>query len=169
LGVLNSPCLITPSRVTLLQVNHDDILNMWERLHPRFRAGAKWYINAEVEQQLDKLAFTSNAATTEMMSPYVNYRPDGVMAVKGRPVVVTEFNEALGTVGDILLANFDDYLFWEKGAVEAAMSIHVQFLTDQTAFRFITRYDGQTALASALTPYKGTNTVSPFVALATTT
>jgi hypothetical protein len=49
------------------------------------------------------------------------------------------------------------------------MSIHVQFLTDQTAFRFIARYDGQTALASAITPYKGTATYSPFVTLSAST
>ena len=43
-----------------------------------------------------------------------------------------------------------------------------QFLTDETVFRFVYRCDGQPAIASALTPYKGTgNTLSPFVALAT--
>src|SRR3972149_10726062 len=104
-----------------------------------------------------------------MPSPFVTYRPDGTLTVFGKAVVETEFNEALGTEGDIVLANFSDYLFWEKGAVEAAMSIHVQFLTDQTAFRFIARYDGQTALASAITPYKGTNTQSPFVTLSAST
>ena len=62
-----------------------------------------------------------------------------------------------------------EYLFWQKGAVQAAQSIHVQFLTDQTVFKFIARYDGQTALASALTPYKGSSTLSPFVALLATT
>ena len=91
------------------------------------------------------------------------------MTIFGRTVNTTEYNAALGTAGDILLAYFPDYLFWEKGAIEAAMSIHVQFLTDQTAFRFISRYDGQTALASPTTPYKGTNTQSPFVTLSAST
>lgn len=166
-GVLQSNALISVSRAATSAISHADILSMWQRLHPRFRAGAEWYINSEAEPQLDALTFTSG--TTGILSPYVRYDANGVMNVKGRPVNVTEFNPALGTLGDILLANFDDYLMWEKGAIEAAMSIHVQFLTDQTAFRFIARYDGQTALASPITPYKGTNTQSPFVALLATT
>jgi len=168
-GVLNSPALISVGRYTASKVNHIDLVNMWQRLIPRMKGGAEWYINSEVEPQLQRLAFTSNAATTEMMSPFVTYRSDGTLTIFGRPVNTTEYNAALGTAGDLLLANFSDYLFWEKGAIEAAMSIHVQFLTDQTAFRFIARYDGQTALASAITPYKGTNTQSPFVTLASTT
>ena len=169
LGVLNQACLISPARYATTQVNHDDIVNMWQRLHPRNRANAAWFINSEVEPQLDKLAFQSNIGTTELMSPYVNYTPEGVMKIKGKPVYVTEFSAALGTAGDILLADFGEYLYWEKGAIEAAMSIHVQFLTDQTAFRFISRYDGTATLSSAITPYKGTNTQSPFVVLSAST
>ena len=134
---------------------------------PRSKARAKWYINSEVHDQLDQLTFTSGS--TGILSPYVRYDSNGVMNIYGRPVVETEFNAALGTAGDILLADMSEYLMWEKNAIEAASSIHVQFLTDQTAFRFIYRYDGQTALASAITPYKGTATQSPFVTLSAST
>jgi len=168
-GVLNAGNLISQVRYTQTQVNHIDLVNMWQRMHPRYKGAAQWYINSEVEPQLQRLTYTSNAATTELMSPFVQYRPDGTMTIFGKPVNVTEFNAALGTAGDILLADFNDYLFWEKGAVEAAMSIHVQFLTDQTAFRFISRYDGVSAQASAITPYKGSNTQSPFVVLSAST
>lgn len=162
-GVLQSNALITFARVDANKVQHDDIVAMWSRMPARHKANAKWYINTEVQPQLDKLTFTSGA--TGILSPYIGYRPDGVMTIYGKPVVETEFNAALGTQGDILLGDFTDYLFWEKNAVEAASSIHVQFLTDETAFRFIYRYDGQTARNSATTPYKGTNTLSSFVAL----
>ena len=169
LGVMGSGALISVLRTVLLQVNHADLTSMWQRLIPRMKGNAQWYINSEVEPQLQKLAFASNAATTELASPFVSYRPDGTMTIFGKPVVTTEFNAALGTVGDILLADMNEYLFWEKGAIEAAMSIHVQFLTDETCFRFVARYDGQSALASAITPYKGSNTQSPFVVLSTST
>jgi hypothetical protein len=43
----------------------------------------------------------------------------------------------------------------------------VAFLTDEEVFRWILRFDGQPIRNSALTPYKGTNTTSPFVTLAT--
>ena len=56
-----------------------------------------------------------------------------------------------------------------KGGVEAASSIHVKFVEDETAFRFVFRVDGQPIWASAVTPFQGSDTVSPFVALAATT
>ena len=44
--------------------------------------------------------------------------------------------------------------------------MHVQFLTDQMAYRFTRRVDGLPTWQSALTPYKGTgNTMSPFITL----
>ena len=85
----------------------------------------------------------------------------------GRPVVPTEFNATLGTVGDIQLVDFQQYLTASIGTVNAASSIHVAFLTDETVFRFTYRIDGQPWWATALTPFKGTNTQSPFITLAT--
>jgi HK97 family phage major capsid protein len=125
-----------------------------------------WYVHPEVTPQLDKLYFTGS---TNVLSPYVGYTASGARTLYGRPVVETEFNAALNTTGDIVLADMSQYLFWEKGGVQEAASIHVQFLTDQTVFRFIYRCDGQTLHASALTPYKGTTTTSPFVVLGSAT
>lgn len=167
-GVLQSSALISVSRAATSAIAHADIVSMWARMLPRSKSKAKWYISSDVHAQLDQLTFTSGS--TGILSPYVSYGNDGVMRIYGRPVVETEFNPALGTAGDILLADMSEYLYWEKNAVEAASSIHVQFLTDQTAFRFIYRYDGQTALASAITPANGSsNTQSPFVTLLATT
>ncbi len=55
----------------------------------------------------------------------------------------------------------------EKGGIEAAMSIHVKFVYDESVFRFVLRVDGQPERASALTPYKGGAgaTLSHFVTL----
>jgi hypothetical protein len=55
----------------------------------------------------------------------------------------------------------------EKGNVDAQVSMHVRFLYDEQVFRFVYRADGEPSWNSALTPYKGTTTYSPFVALAT--
>jgi hypothetical protein len=42
----------------------------------------------------------------------------------------------------------------------------VRFEYDESVFRFVTRLDGQPVRASALIPYKGSATLSNFVALA---
>jgi HK97 family phage major capsid protein len=163
LGILQSGALVSATRTDANKVQHADILNMWQRMHPRNRSNAAWFVNSEVEPQLDALFFSTGSEG--VLSPYVSYGLDGVMRVKGRPVVVTEFNAALGTAGDILLADMREYLYWEKTNIEAATSIHVQFLTDETVFRFVYRCDGQTSMSSPVTPYKGSNTQSAFVAL----
>jgi len=75
----------------------------------------------------------------------------------------------MGTVGDIVLASLSNYQAIQKGGIEAASSIHVQLLTDETVFRFVYRVDGAPTWGAALTPFKGSNTQSPFVALATAT
>jgi len=75
--------------------------------------------------------------------------------------------ETLGTVGDIILADLSEYMLIDKGGIKQAASIHVRFLYDEMTFRWTYRLDGQPIRNSALTPYKGSNTRSPFITLAT--
>ena len=85
----------------------------------------------------------------------------------GRPVVPVEFASTLGTVGDIMLADPSQIVQIDKGGMQAASSIHVQFVTDETAFRFVYRIDAQDTWNAPLTPFKGSNTLSPYIVLAT--
>ena len=85
----------------------------------------------------------------------------------GKPVLPVWQCQTLGTKGDIIFADLSQYLLAEKGGIDAASSIHVKFVYDETAFRFVMRVDGQPWWNSALMPYKGTNTQSPFVVLDT--
>ena len=54
----------------------------------------------------------------------------------------------------------------DKGGVSQASSMHVRFINDEMTFRFIFRVDGQPAWNKPVTPFKGTNTQSPFISLA---
>jgi HK97 family phage major capsid protein len=85
----------------------------------------------------------------------------------GKPIHFIEQASSVGTVGDLMLLDLSQYITIKKGGMKVASSIHVLFTTDEMAFRFILRLDGQPAWHSALTPYKGTNTLSPFVTVAT--
>ena len=167
LGILQSGAVISQaieSGQAASTIVYENLTKMWARLDSRSKPYATWYINTDVNPQLDELAL---AVGTGGLEPrFVNYGSDGIMRIKGRPVVETEFNATIGTEGDILLANMREYLMWEKGGIQAASSIHVQFTTDETVFRFVYRVDGQPSIAAPLTPYKGTNTVGPFVTLA---
>ena len=82
-------------------------------------------------------------------------------------MIITEKAQSLGTAGDIYFVDFGQYLIGDRQAITMARSEHVNFTTDELAWRFVERVDGRAWLQSALTPRNGTNTVSPFVNLAT--
>jgi HK97 family phage major capsid protein len=97
----------------------------------------------------------------------VTYSDSGVLRIKGRPVIAVEYAETVGTVGDIALVDLSKYRVIRKGGVEQASSMHVYFAQGEQAFRAFYRVDGQAVPRAALTPFKGSNTLSPFVVLAT--
>lgn len=166
-GVLNHASLVSVTKEVgqaATTIVYENLIKMWARRYPR--GNYAWFVNQDTMPQLHLIA---HAVGTGALAPnFVNYNPDGSMRVFGAPVVETEFNATLGTVGDILLADWGQYKLATIGGVQSASSIHVQFLTDQMTYRFTRRVDGLPMWKSALTPYKGTaNTVSPFIALAT--
>jgi len=84
----------------------------------------------------------------------------------GRPVMPIEQCQTVGTTGDIYLASFGKgYIYSQKGGIQSDMSIHVRFVYDESVFRFVLRIDGQPLMRSAITPYKGNDTLSHFVKL----
>lgn len=164
LGILKSPALVSVTRTTSNRVKHADVMNMWARMHSRAKANAVWLYNTDVNPDLDQLYLTP--ATNDLPVRFVTYGDDGVMRIKGKPVIETEYNASLGTVGDLVLADLTQYLFIQK-LLQTAASMHVAFSTDEMAFRVTWRVDGRPAWVSTLTPFKGSNTQSPFVAIAT--
>jgi HK97 family phage major capsid protein len=169
LGILNSTALVDTTAETgqaATTIVFENISAMWARVPGPSKRRGYWFINTDCNPQLDQMYL---AAGTGGLEPrFIGYDAQGVMRIKGRPVVETEFNATLGTSGDIMFIDPYYYLFWDKvGGIQSASSIHVQFTTDETAFRFIYRCDGRPAISAALTPYKGSNTLSPFVSLAT--
>ena len=165
-GILNHPALVTVTKEVGQAADtivYQNLLKMWVR---RWTRGSyAWFVNQECEPQLDLLY---QAVGTAGIPPnFVTYGPDGVMRIKGAPVVVNEFSSGLGDVGDIVLADWSQYKLASVGGLQTAQSMHLAFLTDQMAYRVTRRVDGLPTWQSALTPYKGTsNTMSPFITLA---
>lgn len=170
LGYLNAPCLVSVDKESgqaAATINTFNLSKMWARMAPRDKANAVWLINGDCGPQLDMLSIPAGAGALEPR--FVTYSPAGVMLIKGRPVIETEYNATLGTVGDIVLMNPMKYRLIRKGGVEQASSIHFLFSTFQSTFRAFYRCDGQMMPRAAVTPFKGgsTKTLSPVVALAT--
>lgn len=167
LGILNANCLVPVPKTTgqaAKTITTTNLSAMWARFTGR-RSNAVWLINRDCGPQLDILSIQVGTAALEPR--FVSYDAQGILRIKGAPVVEIEQCETLGTVGDIILCDWSQYITANKGDILEAMSIHVEFIYDQETYRFIYYFDGQPRWTSALTPFKGTNTLSPFVALAT--
>lgn len=164
LGILNSSSLVTVAKESnqTKKITVENLIKMWNRVWSRSRNNAVWFINQEIEPYL----YTLKIGTTPVYVPAggLSEKPYGTLF--GRPVIPLEQCSALGEVGDIILADLNQYLLIDKGGINAQSSIHVRFLYDENVFRFIYRVDGQPIWNKPLTPYKGTATQSPFVALA---
>mgnify|MGYP000856048189 CR=1 FL=1 len=167
LGFLAAPCLVSQAAEggqTADTINGTNIVKMWARMPARSKRNAVWLVNTECGPQLDALVFPT--ASTEVAARFVNYGPDGVLSIKGRPVIECEYSAAIGDLGDIVLVDLSRYRLIRKGGVDQASSMHVRFTQGEQTFRATYRVDGQPVPRSALTPYKGSATLSPFVALA---
>lgn len=172
LGILNSGSLVTVAAEgsqasgTIL---HQNVVKMWARLHPASRSRAVWLHNVDVEPELMNIFLpVTNVAGSENVGGRDQrlYNPD-TKQLLGRPTMPTEFNATLGTVGDLILWDPLGYLTGVREGIRTAMSMHVRFVYAEQAFRFMYEVDGQPWLNSAITPYKGSNTLTTHVALAT--
>ena len=171
LGVLKANCLVTISKVagqSAVTIVYENVLNMWSRMWASSRGNAAWFINQDTEPQLNSMSMVIGTGGVPVYLPAGGVSGSPFATLFGRPVIPIEQCATLGTVGDIIFADMSQYLWGTRGGMKTASSIHVQFTTDEEAFRTTWRNDGQPWWNAALTPFTGSsNTLSPFVALAT--
>jgi HK97 family phage major capsid protein len=172
LGILNAPCLVTVTAETgqgASTIVAENVIKMWASRFGPNASNYVWLINQNIEPQLYTmgLAVGSGGIPVYMPAGGLSGAPYG--SLFGRPVIPCEQCATLGTAGDIILADLSQYVMIDKGSMQSASSIHVNFQTDQTAFRFVYRCDGQPWWDTYLTPYKGTTSYqSPFIVLSST-
>lgn len=163
LGVLNAPCLTTVSRTSASEIRTLDVINMMARFNG----------------SLDRAVFNLN----QTVMPYIHqlrdandnyiFHPGNAGNISGKapgtlygiPLRISEKFSAVGTTGDLLLADWGYYLIGDKGGLRIDYSQHFKFQTDQMAYRIVRRVDGQPWLKTAITPRNGGSTLSPFVAV----
>jgi HK97 family phage major capsid protein len=165
LGILRSGALVSATRTDASEIDAADIARMWAARYPGTNDYV-WFANASIMPQIYQLQVGNVPVYQSGLGGYAD-APFG--RIFGRPVIETEYNPYLGSVGDLLLASPSQYALITKGGIQAASSIHVKFDYDETAFRFVYRVDGQPIWNSAVTAYDGSASISPFVALAATT
>jgi HK97 family phage major capsid protein len=140
-----------------------DVRAMFGRLPASSKGRAVWFYHSTAETQLFDAA--DAAGVLRLAEP--GQTDSGIYAtICGRPAVQCELCEAVGTLGDVILADFGQYgVTTRSPGIRDVISMHVRFDKSDSMMRFTLRYDGRPMWVRPRTPYKGSTTQSPFVLL----
>ncbi|SHH86759.1 phage major capsid protein [Desulfosporosinus lacus] len=143
---------------------------LWENLSKMYhrsldKSSMAWLMHPDCAEQLDFLAFPVGVGGVPVYLPAS--AAGTIDTLRGKPILESDHCAALGTVGDVNLVDLKQYMLAYKGGIDAATSMHVQFLTAQNCFRFIFRANGMPKKNSALTIKNSANKRSSFITLAT--
>jgi HK97 family phage major capsid protein len=143
---------------------YENIVKMYARMLPSSLSRAVWVISPDTIPELFTMALSVGTGGNSVF--VVNAAAPGPMTLFGRPIVVTEKANTLGSRGDIAFVDLSYYLIGDRQSMTAASSTDWKFGNDQTAYRIIQRVDGRPWIKSAITPKNGGSALSPFVELA---
>ena len=165
LGILTGGALVSVAKETNQAAN----TILWKNLSKMYhlstdKQSAVWLCHPDAHEQFDFLDFPVGTGGVPVYLPAT--LQGSIDTLRARPIVDSDHCSALGSVGDVMFADMSDYMMAYKGGVDAATSIHVQFLTAENCFRFIFRANGMPKRNTALTIKNSSTKRSPFVALA---
>lgn len=166
LGILNAGCTIEVEKETGQHADtivYENLTKMMARIFAGSFQNSVWVCHQTTIPQL--LTLSMSVGTGGERIPVMK-ESNGLFSILTRPVLFTEKTETLGNKGDIMLADFSQYVVGLRSDMRFDTSIHVAFETDEILSRIIERHDGQPLWDSALTLEDGTTEVSPFVVLA---
>jgi HK97 family phage major capsid protein len=177
LGIMNAPCKVSVAKIAsqvAATFHAKNAAAMMARMPAASFGRSVWLVNQDVMPQIMQMGFPVTDGTTTVAGAGALYMGPGQLAgqsaygsLLGRPIIVTEACQTLGTVGDVILADLSRYLAVVKGSVRSDTSIHLWFDQGITAFRFVMRMNGQPWLSAAIARKNGSNTLSHFVSLDT--
>ena len=170
LGVMNANCLISITKETgqaAATIAFENLSKARARLWARSRQNSVWFVNQDCEPELENMSLTVGTGGVPVFMPAGGITQQPYNTLYGRPIIPIEQCQTLGTTGDIILADMTQMQLIDKGGVSADMSMHVRFINDELTFRYIYRVNAKPLWTEALTPFKGSNTQSPFIAIAT--
>ena len=97
---------------------------------------------------------------------WFNADAQGNMTLMGRPLLVSDSCSQVGTEGDLILFDPTSYYIGLRQDATLAVDYSKGFAESEAYFRLSMRCDGQPSMASAVTPKRGTDTLSTVITLA---
>jgi len=165
LAIMKAANKIEVARNTSSAIVFADIIAMIARLRVKNEGAVMWYANRTCLPQLAALNLAVGTAGAPIWIPNNDATRGIPGTLYGYPLTWSEYPEALGTAGDIVLGDFSQYLIGDHvEGPESASSMHVKFIEAQELFRIIKYVDGQVDGKTVYTPKHG-DTLAPFVNL----
>lgn len=166
LGILNASCTLVQAKEagqSADSIVYQNLTGMLAKLHASCFKNSVWVCHQTTIPQLLSISIAIGTGGDHIP---VMTEKNGGFSILTRPVIFTEKTEVLGDQGDILLADFSQYVIGLREEMRIDLSQHLYFQTDEGAARLIERHDGQPLWHEALTLEDGSTEVSPFVTLA---
>lgn len=172
MGFINAECSVSVSKQAGQATNTivwENIVGQYAQMLPSSLGRAVWIANINTFPELATLSLSVGTGGGPV---WVNsYAGGGAntppATILGRPVIFSEKPPGLTTTGDLVFADLSYYLIGDRMSMQSMISEHFLFQNDKIAFRIIERVDGRPWLQSAITPHNGSQTLSPFVQIAT--
>jgi HK97 family phage major capsid protein len=169
LGLLKSGALIATA-AQMGQATHSivnqNVIGMLANLWPASIKNAVWLYNNDVLpslMQLQNVVGTAGSQSNLFNFSNAEGEPNRLCGI---PAFPSEYCQGAGTSGDLILADFSRYVLAIREFIRGEVSIHVQFISDESLFKFVMRVGGQPIDPQPVTPAHGTTQLSTFVALA---
>ena len=179
-GLINAPCAVGVDRASASDVLYADVVAMLKALHPASKqagltsgvTSVKWLLSASAFDQLLELYYNPSGGSAEGI-----VAPSGWLSLGdgnqigpsllGLPAVVTDHQPAVGTTGDVILADLRHYVIGDRLEMTIERSQQgAGFVTGTSDFRVKSRVDGRYWIQSSTTTEAG-QVVSPVVVLDT--
>jgi HK97 family phage major capsid protein len=166
LGIMQSPALVSVTRNVDPLVT---LLDMYEAMPSRLKSTATWFYHPHWLSQLVSLKLGDFPVWMPPGSPItggLTATPSAM--ILGRPAIELEQTTGTAAPGDICFFNMGEYVVIEKEneGINFDQSMHVAFLTNEMAFRWVYRINGQPIMKSSVLRYTGSTYTSPFVVVA---
>ncbi len=165
----NSTAVITAAKETDQAADTvvlENVFEMEQQLWSPSDTRAIFLYNRELRKQL-RLLKQDIGTGGSPVGLFERGRGESADMLDGYPAYATEHCEKAGDLGDFCLGDFSQYILATKGTTQTAMSQHLRFDYDETAFRSTFRVDGRPAWDQSFRPRKGASAKreAPFVKL----
>jgi HK97 family phage major capsid protein len=135
LGILNSPAVISVARAAANDITYVDIVNMEAEL---LEGGVPvWVISKKAKKRLRHMKDEAGHLIWQDSA-----RTGEPPLLLGIPVFTTTRTVALGTKGDIMLADLKSYLIKDGSGIFVQASEHVKFKQNKTVIKAFWNVDG---------------------------